>query len=132
MLKGKLLRILLVLSLFFVSSAYACIPCDPETSVMVISQATPKFDKSYRSTETNGQVTFKVDIGHNNKIENIKILSRFPDDVPTNPVIEMVKNSGFRLSSDKKGHVACSVKEYELTFNFHVREKIDLKIEIDL
>jgi len=112
--------------------SYACIPCDDETTLLVVSQAKPKFPKSYSSNDTFGQVTFKVDVNAYIEITKLEILQLTPSDLPENVIIEMIKTSGYRLASDKKDHATCSVKDFELTFEFNVPKKLEFEIDLGL
>ena len=132
MLRGKLLRIFLILSILISIPSYACIPCDKEAGVIVVALAKPNFPKSYRSTKAHGNVTFKADIGHHGKIEKIEIVSLEPDNLPKDVINKMITSSRYRLTSHKKDQMACSVKSYELTFNFDVPEIIKFTIDIDV
>ncbi len=132
MLKGELLRIFLLLTLLISGSSHACIPCDEETTLLVTSQAKPKFPRSYRSTETFGQATFKVDVSATVDVTKIQILKLTPSDLPKDVITEMIKRSGYRLASDKEDHVACSVKDFELTFEFNVPQKIEFELDLGL
>ena len=132
MLKGRILRAILILVLLISTSTYACIPCDDETTLLVVSQAKPKFSKSYRSDDTFGQVTFKVDVNAHAEITKFEILQLTPIDLPENVITEMIKKSAYRLASDKKDHATCSVKDFELTFEFDVPKKLEFELDLGL
>ncbi|MBO9492055.1 hypothetical protein J7384_16965 [Endozoicomonas sp. G2_1] len=129
MLKDEALRIIVLLALWFSGQANACIPCDPETTLFVTSRATPKFPKSYVADTENGTVTFKLNVSATLDITKVEILELIPSDLPESSVIEMIKKSGYRLSSDKLDHIACSVENVELTFEFTIPKKV--KFELD-
>lgn len=116
--------------LFFINlisfSAVACFPCAKKVSVIVVTQAKPKFITSYSSTESFGQVTFKADLDSiDNKLRNIQLINLSPSDVDKKVIIEMIKNSRYRLYSDER-YALCSVKGYEISLNFDLPQKVIL------
>jgi hypothetical protein len=113
-----------------VSACYEII-CATNTSVIVVSQAKPKFSNSYNSSDAFGKVDFTADLEPNDsKLTNIRILSKSPSDVDDKIILEMIKNSRFRLYTDEKGHSTCAVKGYEFTFNFDLPERTNLEVEV--
>jgi hypothetical protein len=132
MLKGNPLRIFLLLALLISTSSLACVPCDTEANLMVTKQAKPMFPKSYSSTEIFGQATFKIDVSAPTELTKIQILQLTPSDLPIDVITEMIKNSGYMLMSDKKGHAACSVKDFELTFEFSVPQKLEFELDLGI
>lgn len=132
MLKDKVMRYFLIISCLISFSSLACLPCDKDTSVIVVTQATPKFATSYGSSESFGQVKFKADLNINNELENINIISTTPSDVDHQVMLDMIKRSSYRLHTDKERHFPCLVKKYELALNFNVPQKVELKLDIDL
>jgi hypothetical protein len=127
MFEGKSVRsIFLFICLIISFSSAACVPCAKEPSVIVVTQAKPKFPTSYSSTESSGQVTFKLDLTSvDNKLTNIQLINLSPSDVDKKVILEMIKNSRYRLHSDEK-HFPCSVEGYELSLNFDLPQKIIL------
>jgi hypothetical protein len=133
MFEDKLVRYIFLFIYLISFSSAACIPCAKETSVIVVTQAKPKFSTSYRSTESFGQVTFKADVdGVGNKLNNIQLITLTPSDVDKKIILEMIKSSRYRLYSDEKKHSPCSVKGYEFALNFDLPQKINLEVGVGL
>ena len=123
------MRIILLLVLLVSVQASACIPCDPETTLFVTNRAIPKFPKSYVANTDNGSVTFKLNVSASLDITKIEIIELTPNDIPESSIIEMIQKSGYRLSSNKPNHMACSVEDFELTFDFTIPKKVKFDLE---
>lgn len=125
------MRILLIIGYLFSFSSFACIPCDKETVVIVLTQATPNFASSFSTQESIGQVRFIADVNIKNELENIQIISTTPNDLNQQVMMDMIKRSSYRLHTHKEKHVPCLVKGYEFVFNFNVPQNVKLELDID-
>ncbi|KZN35252.1 hypothetical protein N480_19605 [Pseudoalteromonas luteoviolacea S2607] len=109
-----------LLTMIFVSlSTEACRPCSKDVEVFVLKQASIVLEKSRSFDERKGYVTFIADIGHNT-LSNLKITEVYPEGIPESAIKDMIQGSKYRLISNKKGHIACEAKAYELSFAFRL------------
>ena len=125
-------QLFILFLVFFIAPAYACIPCNKESVVIINKQAKPKFPKSYTSELQSGEVTFTVDVMGTDKIKNIKILSMSPSTLPKESIIKMINSSKFLLKSTIKGKafIPCSFKGFEYTFEFQLPQKITFDLDL--
>jgi len=136
MLKGIILSKLLVSVFIFLFSfsAMACIPCAKDSVAFINTQVQPDFPPSYKSEESNGTVTFTVDVVGLGEIRNINILKMFPKDMPEEVMIKLINKSSYRLKAalEEKAFLPCAVKAQEFTFEFQLPQKIKFDIKLDL
>lgn len=129
------MRIALVFLTLLSSSSFACVPCAEDAAAIVAKQAIPVFPSSYKSEVSSGRVAFSLDIYSIGEVENIEIIEVYPNDLPTEALYKMIKNSQFKLTSPKatKIMLPCSLKGYEFTFELNLPKKLKFELaEIDL
>ena len=86
---------------------------------MVLKQALPKFEQSFKSNEQMGKVDFLLSVSSNGSIENIKLKNLFPENLPENSIYEMIRNSKYASRSAKIDEANCGVE------NFEFRSRLD-------